>query len=154
MADTLEEARDAKQAADRKRPVAAAARGTFGEYAHTWLAGYQGRTSRGFTEGTREGYRESLDLYAIPFFEARRLKPHQVERRHVKALIAWLAAAPTAAERDAKIGLGRPLAPQTIVKHLAPVKAMFADACRGRRPRGQPRHRPSQRDEHDGPRGR
>ncbi len=33
-----------------------------------------------------------------------------------------------AAERREEIGLRRPLAPRTIAKHLAPVKAMFADA--------------------------
>ena len=126
--DTLDEARTAKARAELVGPVPAAVRGGFGDYARTWLAGYQGRTSRGFTEGTRAGYSESLELYAIPFFETRRLKPNQIQRRHVKAFIAWLAATPTAAERRGKVGLRRPLARGTIVKHLAPVKAMFADA--------------------------
>ena len=125
---TIDEARAAKAESDRLGPAAAATRDAFGDYARTWLAGYQGRTSRGFTEGTRAGYRESLELYAIPFFEARRLKPNQIQRRHVKAFIAWMATEPTAAERKAEVGLRRPLAPRTIVKHLAPVKAMFADA--------------------------
>ena len=128
MADTYEEACQAKARADLAGPVAAAVRERFGDYARAWLAGYQGRTSRGFTEGTRAGYSESLELYAIPFFEGRRLKPHQIKRRHVKAFIAWLATEPTAAERRDEIGLRRPLSPRTIVKHLAPVKAMFADA--------------------------
>lgn len=128
MADTLEEARSTKTRAELNGPVSAAVRGGFADYARTWLAGYQGRTSRGFTEGTRAGYRESLELYAIPFFEARRLKPHHIQRRHVKAFIAWLAAEPTPVERRGTVGLRRPLAPGTIVKHLAPVKAMFADA--------------------------
>lgn len=128
--DTLDEARAAKARADLAGPVAAAARGGFGDYARTWVVGYQGRTSRGFTEGSRAGYRESLELYAIPFFEGRlRLKPHQIRRQHVKAFIAWLAAVPTAAERRDEIGLRRPLARRTIVKHLAPVKAMFADGA-------------------------
>lgn len=128
MADTYEEACKAKARASLDGPAAAAVREEFGDWARSWLAGYQGRTSRGFTEGTRAGYSETLELYAIPFFEARKLRPHQVKRRHVKAFIAWLAAPPTAAERRAEIGLRRPLAPRTIVKHLAPVKAMFADA--------------------------
>jgi integrase len=67
-------------------------------------------------------------LYAIPFFEARRLKPNQIQRRHTKAFVAWLATSPTAAERREKVGLRRPLSPRTIAKHLAPVKAMFSDA--------------------------
>lgn len=127
--DTIEEAKAARGRAELAGPASRAARGGFGDYARTWLAGYQGRTSRGFTEGTRAGYSESLELYAIPFFDGRRLKPHQVQRRHVKAFIAWLAAEPTGSERANKVGLGRPLAPRTIVKHLAPVKAMFADAA-------------------------
>lgn len=128
MADSYDEACKAKAKADLSGPVAAAVREPFGDYARAWLAGYQGRTSRGFTEGTRAGYRESLELYAIPFFEGRKLKPHQVQRRHVKAFIAWLAATPTAAERREEIGLRRPLAARTVIKHLAPIKAMFADA--------------------------
>ena len=126
--DTLVEARSAKAKAELAGPVSAAVRGKFGDYARTWIAGYQGRTNRGFSESTRADYRESLDLYLIPFFEARKLKPHQITRQHVKALIAWLATEPTAAEYREKIGLRRPLATRTIVKHLAPLKAMFADA--------------------------
>ena len=128
MADTSKEARAAKAKAESVGPVSRAVRGTFGEYARTWLAGYQGRTSRGFTEASRAGYRESLELYAIPYFEARGLKPHQIQRRHVRAYIGWLGAKPTAAERRQKIALRRPLAAGTVVKHLAPIKAMFADA--------------------------
>lgn len=128
MVDRYEEACKAKAKADIDGPVAAAVRVPFGASARTWLAGYQGRTSRGVTEGTRAGYRESLELYAIPFFEARRLKPNQIQRCHVKAFVAWLASEPTAAERREDVGLRRPLAPRSIVKHLAPIKAMFADA--------------------------
>ena len=89
---------------------------------------HQGRTSRGFTEGSRAGYRESLELYAIPYFEARRLKPHQIQRRHVKAFIGWLGG-----DADRSRAHGRrsdyvvPRRPH-VVKHLAPIKAMFADA--------------------------
>ncbi len=128
MTDTLEEARTAKAKAELAGPISAAIRGSFRDYAQTWIVGYQGRTNRGFSESTRADYRESLDLYLIPFFERRKLKPHQVTRQHVKVLIAWLATEPTAAERRDEIGLRRPLATKTIVKHLAPLKAMFADA--------------------------
>ena len=104
--DTLEEARSAKAKAELAGPVSAAVRGRFGDYAWTWIAGYQGRTNRGFSESTRADCRKSLDLYLIPFFEARTLKPHQITRQHVKALIAWLATEPTAAERREKMGCG------------------------------------------------
>lgn len=129
MTDTLDEARETRAKAELNGPAPAIVRGGFGEYGRTWVAGYQGRTSRGFSEGTRTDYRDSLEVYAIPFFEGKhRLAPHQIQRRHVKAFIAWLAVEPTAAERKAEIGLRRPLARRTIVKHLAPIKAMFADA--------------------------
>lgn len=52
MADTLDEARKAKAKAEAAGPVPAAVRGSFGEYARDWLAAYQGRTSRGFSEST------------------------------------------------------------------------------------------------------
>ena len=127
MADTLDEARKAKAKAEAAGPVPAAVRGSFGEYARDWLAAYQGRTSRGFSESTRERYRESLELYAIPYFdEVRKLKVTQISRQHTKAFIAWLATAPKQPDEP---GAGRrPLAPATVERTLAVVKAMFADA--------------------------
>lgn len=127
MVDTLDEARTAKAKAEANGPVPQAVRGSFGEYALDWLAAYQGRTARGFGESTRQRYRESLTLYAIPYFdEVRRLKVAQIRRQHVKAFIAWLATAP---ERSDEPGAGRrPLARATVERTLAPVKAMFADA--------------------------
>ena len=128
MADTIEQARTDKARAEARGPSAASTRGEFGEYARTWIAGYQGRTSRGFTEGSRAGYAETLRLYVIPYFEARNLKPHQIQRQHVKAFIRWMATGPTTAEVKANVGTRRPLAAKTIRKHMAPLKAMFADA--------------------------
>ena len=127
MADTLKEARGAKATAEARGPIPAAMRGPFGEHALDWLAGYQGRTSRGFSEPSRRRYRESLTLYAIPYFdEVRKLKPAQIQRRHVKAFIAWLATAP---EHPGESGAGRrPLARATVERTLAPLRAMFADA--------------------------
>src|SRR4051794_27595051 len=86
MAHTLNEARDAKADADRREPMTpTVARATFGEYALDWLAAYQGRTSRGFSEGTRARYRESLELWAIPYFDrVRRRKFAEVRKPDVR----------------------------------------------------------------------
>jgi integrase len=126
MADTLDEARKAKAKAESNGPVPQAVRGSFGEYALDWIVAYQGRTSRGFSEGTRARYRESVELYAIPYFdEIRKLKVAQIRRQHVKAFIAWLASEP----EDGKPGAGRrPLGASTVQRTLAPLRAMFADA--------------------------
>jgi integrase len=137
MADTLTEARDAKSAADSLDPLAPdVARATFGEYARDWLAAYQGRTSRGFSEGTRERYRDSLELWAIPYFDTvRKRKFADIRKPDVRAFVAWLAnpearkahakALTTASGKDYS---GRVLSPATIQRTLAPVGAMFADA--------------------------
>ena len=127
MADTLNEARDAKADADRRDPMTpTVARATFGEYALDWLAAYQGRTARGFSEGTRERYRQALELWAIPYFDrVRRRKFAEVRKPDVRAFIAWLASPD--ARRRAKVN-DRALSPRTIQATLAPVKAMYADA--------------------------
>jgi integrase len=126
MADTLDEARKAKAKAEVNGPVPAAVRGSFGEYARDWIVAYQGRTSRGFAESTRQRYRESLELYAIPYFdEIRKLKVSAIRRQHVKAFIAWLSSAPV----EGQPGAGRrPLSAETVKRTLAPMRAMFADA--------------------------
>src|SRR2546423_3403768 len=46
---------------------------TFEQYAREWLKSYQGRTTRGFRESTRVGYRRTLNKKAIPFFPSGRL---------------------------------------------------------------------------------
>src|SRR4051794_14812528 len=69
-ADTLQEAYEAKLQADASGNVVTSnARGTFGEYARDWIDAYQGRTSRGFSESTRIGYRANLERWAIPYFD-------------------------------------------------------------------------------------
>jgi len=109
---TLAEAREAKgdrtgsikQAPQTKRP--------FGEYALAWIATYQGRTSRGFDQDTRAAYRAALEHYAIPHFGSTPLR--DIDRDAVNRLIAKL-------QR-------RGVAPATIAKYLAPVRALFSDA--------------------------
>jgi integrase len=108
---TLAEAREAKGGrmhGDRKPPN----RQTFEEYAEDWLRTYQGRTSRGLAESTREGYHRSITKWAIPFLG--RLRMSEIGPRDVRAFVAWM---------EDK-GVNQP----SIRKNMAPVKALFATA--------------------------
>lgn len=108
---TLAEAREAKgarQAGDRQP----ATRKALDEYALEWLDGYAGRTSRGFTEQARSDYRRSIESYVIPFFAGWRLA--DVDRADVRRLVKSLE--------------DRGLAPASVVKNIAPLRAMFATA--------------------------
>jgi len=108
---TLAEALEAKgqRQAGESAPIT---RVSFEDYARDWLAGYQGRTSRGFTAGARHDYRQMLERHAQPFFRGRRLG--DVTPRDVRAFVSHLEAAG--------------LSPGSILKQLVPVKALFATA--------------------------
>ena len=126
-AATLAEAR-AKRA-DRLSEVASGAyrppsKLTFAEYASEWVKSYQGRTSRGLREATRDDYARELGLDprgvpldpprgAVAFFAGRRLT--EVEPRDVKRYAAEVAS--------------RGVARDTIRLALAPVRAMLATAA-------------------------
>jgi hypothetical protein len=83
-ARTFEEARDLKAslATDirrgeyRERSVV-----TFEDYAREWIDSYTGRTTRGFRDSTRKGYRFSIEKRAIPFFRKRTATLVQIEPR-------------------------------------------------------------------------
>jgi integrase len=81
------------------------------DYASEWIDTYQGRTSRGFGEGSRDDYRRALDG-AVAFFGRARLA--SIEPRDVRAYAAHLGA--------------RGLAPSSIRKNIAPLRALFATA--------------------------
>jgi integrase len=83
----------------------------FDDYARQWIAGYQGRTSRGIRPRTLEDYRRSLERLAIPHFGAMRLG--EIEPRHVKAFLG---------------GLADRVAPLTLRNALTPLRALFATA--------------------------
>jgi integrase len=127
-ADALQDAYEAKLRADASgQVVTASARGPFGAYAREWIDNYQGRTARGFSEGTRRRYRESLELWAIPYFDTKRKRRFAaVEKPDVRAFVAWLS------NPDRTDATGKPygprLEPATIRSTLAPVRAMYADA--------------------------
>ena len=114
-APTLKAARilKAKLEADISRGDYKPATGiTFGAYADTWIATYQGRTSRGIRPATIAGYKAMLDTHARPFFGRMRLS--EIEPADVRAY----------AQRLAAKGLAR----NTIRLALSPVKLVLATA--------------------------
>jgi len=84
---------------------------TFREYAPRWLETYKGRTRRGVGETTRADYRDAIERDAIPFFGRQRLA--EVQPQHVREFITRLE---------------RRLAPASVRKTVAPVRALFATA--------------------------
>ena len=63
---------------------------TVEEYAKDWIDTYIERTSRGFRESTREGYRYSIEQRAIPFFSKRTPTLASISPPDVRAFIASL----------------------------------------------------------------
>src|SRR5215216_2306176 len=97
----------------RRPREARTTRATFEEYAREWLDNYAGRTSHGRPgETTMREYRRGLEEHAVPFFRGWRLaelEPPDV-RRYVRHLE------------------GEGLSPASVVKYLAPLRAMYATA--------------------------
>jgi integrase len=108
---TMAEAREAQgqRHAGARRP---SSKRPFPEYAQSWLDGYQGRTARGFDDGTRESYRRALEQHAIPFFAGFRLC--DIEQPDVRRFVTSMQA--------------RGLAAGSVRKYVTPLKAMFATA--------------------------
>ena len=108
---TYAEAREAKgrRAAGDRRP---SSRVRFAEYAAGWLDSYGGRTSRGFSDTTRDEYRRAIEKRAIPFFG--RFRMDEVEPQDVRRFLGHLD----------RTGVG----PAAVRKSLAPLRAMFATA--------------------------
>jgi integrase len=90
---------------------------SFEDYARQWIKTYTGRTSRGFRESTRAGYRFSIEQRAIPFYAGWLLAG--VDAPSVKAFIASLF------ERKVE---GRPPAVSTVRGHVAALKVLLATA--------------------------
>jgi integrase len=109
---TMAEAREAQGQRRRRDERKAFSRVTFEDYAREWLVSYEGRTARGLTEGTRHGYKRSLEQWAIP--QLGPLRMADVERRDVRALVS----------RMKQAGVS----PATMRAHLVPVKALFSTA--------------------------
>ena len=84
----------------------------FRRYAETWLTTYTGRTSGGVGAATRESYDDALQRFAIPYLGSTRLD--EIDAPLLRDFIAWLAA--------------KNLAPATVRRYYAPVRALFASA--------------------------
>lgn len=103
---------------------------TFEGYARDWIDTYQGRSTRGFRESTRVGYRRTIVQKAIPFFAQRTALLNELEPRDVRAFVAWLF------DERAQ---GRKLAASTVRGHVAAVKVLLATAVED----GLLRHNPA-----------
>lgn len=102
---------------------------TFGEYAREWVDSYAGRTTRGFRESTRTGYRRSIEK-AAPWFDARSKRLSDIEPADVRAFIRWLF------DEQAQ---GKRLSLSTVRNHVAALRALFATAAED----GVLRHNPA-----------
>src|SRR4051794_31360539 len=107
---TLSEARAHKARVDGGAS-APTSREPFRSYALRWVDEYGGRTSRGVSERTRESYRDSIERYAVPFFQSARLD-------HIDT--------PLLGEYVAKLA-SRKLAPSSVRRHFAVMRALLAD---------------------------
>jgi integrase len=117
-AKTLNDARRLKRQAEAdvdRGEHRAGSTTTFGAYARDWLDTYAGRTSRGLSDTTRADYRRSIETYAISHFDVdRRLQLTEIEPPDIRRFIATLEATG--------------LAPSSVSKNLAPLRALFATA--------------------------
>jgi hypothetical protein len=125
-AATLDDARRRKRQAQ-----AAADRGelehlsdvAFGAYARDWIAGYQGRTSNGFRESTRQRYLRALEIRVVPYFDGvARLRLAEITPRDVKAFIRWMI------EQEHPRKPGQLLRKSTVREHVAVLRALMGDA--------------------------
>jgi integrase len=103
---------------------------TFKQHASEWIDSYQGRTTRGFRESTRVGYRRTIDKKAIPFFSKRTALLAQLEPRDIRAFVVWLFDE-KAQKRKLSVG--------TVRGHVAAVKVLLATAVED----GLIRHNPA-----------
>jgi integrase len=113
-ARTLAEARKLKasKTTDVERGEFVDSRITFAEYAPSWIDRYKGRTKRGIKPETLADYRKTIERDALPFFGRMRLS--HIRPRDIKEYAASI-------EK-------RGVAAGTVRLHLAPVKALLADA--------------------------
>src|SRR2546423_203542 len=99
-------------------------------YAKDWIDTYTRRTSRGFRESTRDGYRYSLEERAIPFFSKRTPTLASISPPDVRAFIVSLFARQVA---------DKPPAVSTVRGHVAALKVLLATAVED----GLIRHNPA-----------
>jgi integrase len=118
---SLQLAREAKaqrQGGDRRKPT----RIKVADFATTWIEGYRGRTSRGFSESTRDLYARDIETNIVPFFGGYRLD--DVDAGDVKEWFAWLEQ--------------RGLSFSGVRRAKATLSAMYGSALEERKARGNP----------------
>ncbi|MCK9251039.1 MAG: site-specific integrase [Solirubrobacteraceae bacterium] len=123
-ARTLDEARKTKAAREREAEHGHTydAGLTFASYATDWIDRYQGRTARGFRENTRNGYRQQIETYAVPYFGDRQ-KLATITPRRISEFILHLTTINKGTEEKPKY-----LSDATIRRIIAPVRACLATA--------------------------
>lgn len=84
----------------------------FKRYAMRWLDGYSGRTGSGVGAATRASYRDVIERIALPFFGTVRMD--EIDAPLLRDFLASLAA--------------KGLAPSTVRRYFAPVRALLATA--------------------------
>lgn len=88
-------------------------RATFEDYALEWLETYSGRTGRGIGKTTMASYRQAIKRHAIPHFGPKR-KLCDIEPPDVRRFVRHLE--------------GAGLAPSSVAKTVAPLRALLATA--------------------------
>jgi integrase len=108
---TLTEAKKFKAtaAAGDARPTSAR---SFRDYAAEWINTYTGRSAKGISDETRASYADALTTHATPFFGTTRLD--RIDAPRLRAYVKHLE--------------GKRLAPATIRRYYAPVRALVATA--------------------------
>jgi integrase len=90
----------------------ATSREPFRRYAATWIESYSGRTARGVSDSTRASYRDAINRFAVPFFGTVPLD--RIDPPMLREFIDCLA--------------GKGLAPASVRRAYAPVRALLATA--------------------------
>ena len=85
---------------------------SFRDYAPEWLRTYTGRSAKGISDETRASYGHALTAHAIPFFGTTRLD--RIDPPRLRAYVKHLE--------------GKRLAPDTVRRYYAPVRALLAAA--------------------------
>jgi integrase len=103
------------------------------DYAETWIDSYTGRTSKGLAPGTRDSYRDVIERVVVPYFAASapRLKLRDLRPGDLRAFIDHCAAMTVAygeLDKTTKLKARRPIAPSSVRRIFAPVRAMMATA--------------------------
>lgn len=96
--------------------TAPTSRERFVAYAERWLGAYAGRTSKGLTASTRAQYADAVERVLLPYFRSKHptVKLDELAPSDLRAFIADLAS--------------RGLAPATVRRYFAPLRAMLATA--------------------------